>query len=44
MQQKYLKEIQEKFKLPVVQFPMMQEEIKGLKVLNQALLNWVVRT
>ncbi len=30
MQMKYLQEIKEKFNLPVLQFPLMQEEIKGL--------------
>ncbi|SPP99662.1 putative arsenical pump-driving ATPase [Candidatus Sulfobium mesophilum] len=30
MQMKYLEEIKEKFNLPVLQFPLMQEEIKGL--------------
>jgi len=36
MQMKYMKEINEKFKLPVFQFPMMQEEIKGLGFLQKA--------
>ena len=36
MQMKYLKEIKEKYKLPVLQFPMMQEEIKGLGLLKTA--------
>jgi arsenite-transporting ATPase len=36
MQMKYLSEIQEKFKLPVLQFPLMQEEIKGLYTLEKA--------
>jgi arsenite-transporting ATPase len=34
MQMKYLKEIKERFNLPVLQFPLMQEEIKGLNRLN----------
>ena len=36
MQMKYLKEIHEKFKLPVLRFPMMQEEISGMGRLKQA--------
>jgi arsenite-transporting ATPase len=36
MQMKYLNEIQERFNLPVLQFPMMQEEIKGIERLKQA--------
>ncbi|MBI5056373.1 MAG: TRC40/GET3/ArsA family transport-energizing ATPase [Nitrospirae bacterium] len=36
MQMKYLKEIMEKFDLPVLQFPLMQEEIKGVDALNTA--------
>lgn len=36
MQMKYLKEINEKFGLPVLRFPMMQEEIKGLGLLQKA--------
>jgi arsenite-transporting ATPase len=39
MQMKYLKEIIEKFNLPVLQFPLMQEEIKGLPRLKTAALN-----
>jgi len=39
MQMKYLKEIKEKFNLPVLQFPLMQEEIKGLNRLKTAALN-----
>lgn len=34
---KYLKEIQERFNLPVLQFPLMQDEIKGLERLSGAL-------
>ena len=40
MQMKYLREINNKFSLPVLQFPMMQEEIKGLNALSNALLLW----
>ena len=36
MQVKYLEEIKEKFGLPVVQVPLMQEEIKGLSRLKVA--------
>jgi len=36
MQLKYLEEIKERFGLPVVQFPLMQEEIKGLNRLKAA--------
>ena len=36
MQMKYLKEINEKFGLPVLRFPLMQEEIKGLGLLKAA--------
>jgi arsenite-transporting ATPase len=36
MQVKYLKEIQERFDLPVLRFPMMQEEISGMGRLRQA--------
>ncbi|GAB4483152.1 MAG: arsenical pump-driving ATPase [Thermodesulfovibrionales bacterium] len=36
MQMKYLKEIQERFNLPVLQFPMMQDEISGIERLKQA--------
>ena len=36
MQLKYLKVINEKFGLPVLRFPMMQEEIRGLERLKQA--------
>jgi arsenite-transporting ATPase len=38
MQMKYLKEIKEKFNMPVLQFPMMQEEIKGIDRLNEAVI------
>ncbi|MBI4698402.1 MAG: ArsA family ATPase [Nitrospirae bacterium] len=37
MQLRYLKEIKHKFNLPVLQFPMMQEEIKGIDPLSTAL-------
>ena len=37
MQMKYLKEIKERFNLPVLQFPLMQDEIKGLERLGSAL-------
>ncbi|MBI5665915.1 MAG: TRC40/GET3/ArsA family transport-energizing ATPase [Nitrospirae bacterium] len=36
MQMRYLGEIQNKFKLPVLQFPMMQDEIKGADALKIA--------
>jgi len=35
MQMKYLKEIKEKFNLPMLQFPLMKEEIKGVKQLKR---------
>ena len=37
MQIKYLREIKERFNLPVLQFPLMQDEIKGLERLSGAL-------
>jgi len=37
MQMKYLKEIKERFHLPVLRFPLMQDEIKGLERLSGAL-------
>ncbi len=40
MQMKYLKEIKEKFNLPMLQFPLMQEEIKGLEPLNNLVTLW----
>ncbi|MFN3480678.1 MAG: TRC40/GET3/ArsA family transport-energizing ATPase [Thermodesulfovibrionales bacterium] len=36
MQMRYLVEINERFKLPVLQFPMMENEIRGLKMLEEA--------
>ena len=36
MQMKYLGEIKEKFNLPVLQFPLMQEELRGLNRLRDA--------
>jgi arsenite-transporting ATPase len=36
MQMKYLRQVRERFGLPVLQFPMMQEEIKGLGLLREA--------
>ncbi len=36
MQMKYLNEIQERFNLPVLQFPMLQEEIRGVELLKKA--------
>jgi arsenite-transporting ATPase len=39
MQVKYLEEIKKRFSLPVLQFPLMQEEIKGLNRLNMAATN-----
>ena len=40
MQIRYLKEIKYRFDLPMLQFPMLQEEIKGLGQLKQALMNF----
>jgi len=37
MQMRYLTEIHKKFNLPVLQFPLMQKEIKGLSLLRKAL-------
>ena len=39
MQMKYLQEIKERFGLPVLQLPLMQEEIKGLTRLKAATAN-----
>jgi arsenite-transporting ATPase len=36
MQMKYLQEIKQKFNLPVLQFPLMQDEIKGFELLKKA--------
>ena len=36
MQKKYLKEIKERFNLPVLQFPLMEAELKGLQRLGVA--------
>ncbi len=36
MQIKYLEEINHKFNLPVLQFPLMQDEIKGFELLEKA--------
>jgi arsenite-transporting ATPase len=36
MQMKYLKEIKERFSLPVLRFPLMQDEIRGLERLSGA--------
>ncbi len=36
MQLRYLQEIEDKFKLPVLQFPMMRDEIKGIARLKAA--------
>ncbi len=38
MQLRYLKEINDRFNLPVLQFPMMQEEIKGMELLKKAVM------
>ena len=35
MQNKYLQEINQKFKVPVVQIPLLPEEIKGLDMLSE---------
>jgi len=40
MQMRYLKEIMNRFNLPMLQFPMLQEEIKGLGQLKYALMNF----
>ena len=40
MQMKYLREIEERFNLPVLQFPLMQDEIKGLEPLNNLVTLW----
>jgi len=37
MQMKYLKEITKIFGLPVLQFPLMQDEIKGVNSLQKAM-------
>jgi arsenite/tail-anchored protein-transporting ATPase len=37
MQQKYLTEIRERFNIPIFRFPMMQEEVRSLKVLKSAI-------
>ncbi len=39
MQLKYLQEIKDRFNLPMLQFPLMQEEMKGLSRLKTAALN-----
>jgi len=39
MQLKYLDDIRERFRLPILQFPMMEEDIEGLKQIKQAILN-----
>ena len=39
MQMRYMKEIKERFNLPMLHFPMLQDEIKGLGQLKQALMN-----
>jgi arsenite-transporting ATPase len=38
MQMRYLGEIQNQFNLPVLQFPMMQDEIKGFDLLHKAVI------
>ena len=35
MQEKYLKEIAERFSVPMVQIPLLPNEIKGLKMLTE---------
>jgi arsenite/tail-anchored protein-transporting ATPase len=42
MQLKYLEEIRERFKLPVLRFPMVQEEIRGMERLQKAVMNLFV--
>lgn len=39
MQMRYLAEINDRFNLPVLQIPMMQEEIKGMELLRRAVRN-----
>jgi arsenite-transporting ATPase len=39
MQIRYLKEIKDRFSLPMLQIPMLQEEIKGLMQLKRAMIN-----
>jgi arsenite-transporting ATPase len=39
MQMKYLSVIQERFNLPVLEFPMMQEEVRGLEMLKKTAHN-----
>lgn len=39
MQMRHLQDIRQKFNLPVLQFPLMQEEIKGLSKLKTAVLS-----
>lgn len=39
MQMRHLQDIRQKFNLPVLQFPLMQEEIKGLSKLKAAVLS-----
>ena len=38
MQMRYLKEINDRFGLPVLQFPMMEEEIRGMELLKKAVM------
>jgi hypothetical protein len=35
MQEKYLKEITQRFNVPLVQIPLLPREIKGLKMLTE---------
>jgi arsenite/tail-anchored protein-transporting ATPase len=42
MQLKYLEEIRERFNLPVLRFPMVQEEIRGMERLQKAAMNLFV--
>ncbi|MBM4146113.1 MAG: ArsA family ATPase [Nitrospira sp.] len=39
IQIRYLKEIRDRFNLPMLQIPMLQEEIKGLVQLKHAMIN-----
>jgi len=40
MQMKYLEEIKDRFNLPVLRFPLMSDELKGLDALYNVLLTW----
>jgi arsenite/tail-anchored protein-transporting ATPase len=42
MQLKYMEEIRKRFNLPVLRFPMVQEEIRGMERLQKAVMNLFV--